>query len=140
MTPPTLDDAAVLAALRDSAHRPLHVTDIARALGVPATQRHTLSESLDALVSRGLIAAMPGSRYRLPRVAGARVEGHYGHHPRGFGFVTTGDGGDDVFIPATGTLGAMHGDLVAVTAQRGEDGRVVEDELSHGVGWDRRGR
>jgi ribonuclease R len=129
MAPLILDDAAVLAALRDSAHRPLHVTDLARALNLPATQRHALSESLDALVSRGLVAAMPGSRYRLPRVAGARVEGHYGHHPRGFGFVTTGDGGDDVFIPATGTLGAMHGDLVAVTAQRGDRGRegvVVE--------------
>lgn len=129
MQTPPLDDAAILAALRDSAHRPQHVNDLVRTLGLPVTRRHALSEALDGLVARGLVAAMPGSRYRLPRVAGVRIEGHYTHHPRGFGFVTTGDGGDDVFIPATGTLGAMHGDLVAITAQKGDRGRegvVVE--------------
>jgi ribonuclease R len=123
------DDAALLAALRDSASHPMHVSDIGRSLGLPISARHVLSEALDALVSRGLLAAMPGSRYRLPRARGARVEGHFSQHPRGFAFVVPSDGGDDVFIPATSVLGAMHGDLVAATAQQGDRGRegvVVE--------------
>lgn len=130
--PSPLDDAALLAALRDSQHRPLHVSDIARALGLTLASRHELSLALDALVARGLVASMPGARYHLPRARGVRVEGHLGHHPRGFGFVTAGDGGDDIFIPATGMLGAMHGDLVAVLAQKGDRGRegVITEVLT----------
>ena len=129
MKPVIPDDAALLAALRDSASHPMHVSDIGRRLDLPLSSRHALGEALDALVSRGLLASMPGSRYRLPRARGARLEGNFHQHPRGFAFVLPNDGGDDVFIPATGVLGAMHGDLVAVNAQQGDRGRegvVVE--------------
>ena len=44
------DDAALLAALRDSASHPMHVSDIGRSLGLPISARHALSEALDALV------------------------------------------------------------------------------------------
>jgi ribonuclease R len=126
------DDAALLDALRDSASHPMHVSDIGRRLGLPVSARHELSEALDALVSRNLVASMPGSRYRLPRARGTRVEGHFHQHPRGFAFVTPNDGGDDVFIPAASVLGAMHGDLVAALAQQGDRGRegVVTDVIA----------
>lgn len=132
MKPKLPDDAALLAVLRDSASHPMHVSDIGRQLGLPISARHELSEALDALVSRNLLASMPGSRYRLPRARGTRIEGHFHQHPRGFAFVTPNDGGDDVFIPAASVLGAMHGDLVAAQAQQGDRGRegVVTEVLA----------
>lgn len=132
MKPTIPDDAALLEALRDSASHPMHVSDIGRRLGLAISARHELSEALDALVSRNLLAAMPGSRYRLPRARGTRIEGHFHQHPRGFAFVTPNDGGDDVFIPAASVLGAMHGDLVAAMAQQGDRGRegVVTEVIS----------
>jgi cold shock CspA family protein len=122
MKPKIQDDATLLAVFR-SATKPLHVSDVARSLDVPMSARHSISEALDALVARGMLASMPGSRYRLPRTQGTVLEGNFIQNPRGFGFVAPSDGGEDVFIPAGAVLGAMHGDLVSVTAQQGERGR-----------------
>lgn len=106
MKPSPLDDAALLAALKGSAHRPLHVSEVSAALGLSMAARRQLSDALEALVARGLVTSMPGSRYRLPRQStGTRVEGLFSQHPRGFAFVAANDGGDDVFIPATSILG-----------------------------------
>jgi ribonuclease R len=130
MKPSPLDDAALLAALKGSAHRPLHVSEVSAALGLSMAARRQLSDALEALVARGLVTSMPGSRYRLPRQStGTRIEGLFSQHPRGFAFVAANDGGDDVFIPATSILGAMQGDLVAALAQpgpRGREGVVIE--------------
>ncbi len=129
MAPATFDDTSILRALQEHAPRSLHVTEIAEALGLPIAQRRKLSESLERLVLRGTLNALPGSRYRLPRARGPGIEGTYTQHPRGFGFVSAGDGGGDVYIAATATLGAMHGDLVRCTAMdgpRGRDGIVTE--------------
>ncbi|MEZ4408936.1 MAG: helix-turn-helix domain-containing protein [Polyangiales bacterium] len=128
MKPTVPDDAALLAALR-SAARPLHISEVATHLGLPLSSRRRLSDALAALVERGLVHEMPGARYRLPKQAGATLEGRFTQHPRGFGFVTANDGGADVFVPNTAILGAMHGDLVAVTATdgpRGREGVVTE--------------
>ncbi len=126
------DDATVLAILRGSTHRPFHISEVAEALGLPLAARRALSEQLDALVTRGLVASMPGSRYRLPRERGVQVEGRFAQNPKGFGFVSAADGGADVFVPPTGILGAMHGDLVMVTAIEGPRGRegVVTEVLT----------
>ncbi len=123
MTSKIPDDAAVLAILRGSAQRPLHVSEVAEALGIHFSARRALSQQLEDLVQRGLVASMPGSRYRLPREQGARVEGRLAQHPRGFAFVAATDGGADVFVPPTGLMGAMHGDLVGVVAHEGPRGR-----------------
>lgn len=120
-TPP--DDAAILLALGASLHRPMHVSEVAEALSLPLAARRSLTDALDALVTRGLVSSMPGSRYRLPRDRGTRVEGRFSQNPKGFGFVTASDGGADVYIPATSLLGAMHGDLVAASATAGARGR-----------------
>jgi ribonuclease R len=66
--------------------------------------------------------------------AGARDgferEGYVTVHPRGFGFVASGEAtGDDVFVSNEGLLGAMHGDkvVVAITGRgpRGPEGEIV---------------
>lgn len=123
MASASFDDTALVQALQRHGQRALHVTEIAEALGLSIAQRRKLSEALERLVLRGTLSALPGSRYRLPRDRGPGIEGMYTQHPRGFGFVSAGDGGGDVYIAATATLGAMHGDLVRCTATEGPRGR-----------------
>lgn len=122
------DDAEILAVFGTAVQHPLHISEIAERLGLPLTARRPLSEALDAMAARGLLAVLPGSRYRLPRRAAAELQGRYSQNPRGFGFVTAEDGGPDVYIPATAMRGAMHGDRVAVFVQqslRGREGVVT---------------
>lgn len=59
---------------------------------------------------------------------GSTYRGRLVAHPRGFGFVAVPELESDVFIPPELRLGAMHGDLVEVTAARskkGYDGEVI---------------
>lgn len=124
------DDAEILAVFDDEGGRKiLHVTDVIERLGLPMYQRRAVEEALDALAARGLLSALSGSRYRLPKKRQApEVIGYYTHNPRGFGFVAPEDGSGDIFVPNTSIAGAMHGDRVAVRAfatERGREGVVV---------------
>lgn len=128
------DDAEILAVFdEDERRKTLHSTDVLERLGLPMVHRRAIEEALDAMAARGLLSALSGSRYRLPkRRQVPEVLGYYTHNPRGFGFVAPEDGREDIYIPATGVAGAMHGDRVAVRAflaERGREGvvlRVVE--------------
>jgi ribonuclease R len=128
------DDAEILAVFDDEdGRKTLHVTDVIERLGLPMYQRRAVEEALDAMTARGLLSALTGSRYRLPKKRQVpEVIGYYTHNPRGFGFVAPEDGSDDIFVPNTSIAGAMHGDRVAVrafAAERGREGvvlRVVE--------------
>jgi ribonuclease R len=117
------DDAEILAVFDAATRRPLHVSEVAERLGLPLTVRRPLNETLDAMASRGLLTPLPGSRFRLPKAGVAELQGRFTQNPRGFGFVNADDAGPDVYIPATGIAGAMHGDRVALTAHRGPNGR-----------------
>lgn len=128
------DDAEILAVFESAeGRRSLHVTDVLERLGLAMFQRRALEEALDAMYARGLLTALSGSRYRLPKKRSApELVGFYKHNPRGFGFVAPDDLSEDVFIPNTSIAGAMHGDRVAIRAfpvERGREGvvlRVVE--------------
>src|SRR4051794_2230351 len=108
------DDAEILAVFDAASRRPLHVSEVSERLGLPNSARKSLSESLDAMASRGLLQPQEGSRYRVPKKGGgsAEVQGRFSQNPRGFGFVNADDGGPDAYIPATAIAGAMHGDRV----------------------------
>ncbi len=118
-----LDDGKLLQVFAAHPTRALHVMEVLAALDESPAARHGVTESLDRLVERGLVHAMPGGRYRLPRDQGGRVEGRFIQNPRGFGFVEANDGAGDVFIAPNGVLGAMHGDLVEAVARPGGRGR-----------------
>ena len=118
-----LDDGRLLQVFSAHPTRALHIMEVLAALDEGPTSRHSVTDALDRLVERGLMHAMPGGRYRLPRDQGARVEGRFIQNPRGFGFVEANDGEGDVFIAPNGVLGAMHGDLVEAVARPGARGR-----------------
>jgi len=118
-----LDDGRLLQVFSAHPTRALHIMEVLAALDEGPASRRSVTDALDRMVERGLVHAMPGGRYRLPRDQGARVEGRFIQNPRGFGFVEANDGEGDVFIAPNGVLGAMHGDLVEAVARPGGRGR-----------------
>src|SRR5881394_3202844 len=104
----------VLALLARKDYRPLDKTDIARKLGLTASERVALRKTLRELERAGQIARIRKNRYVLPAEADL-VAGKLSIHQVGYGFLTPETpGGPDVFIAAENTGTAMHGDRVVV--------------------------
>jgi ribonuclease R len=128
---PLLERPAILRCFAGES-RALHVAELAERLGIPVPARRRLRVELDALVSEGRLARLPGQRYRLnqaPGEAGNSWVGTLAVHPRGFAFVNAPDQ-EDLYLPPTALGAAVHGDVVRVApvsrSARGLEGRVVE--------------
>jgi ribonuclease R len=99
-------------------------------LGVAETAYPGLLRILDDLAFEGAVTAR-GQRFMLSRSSksahGTR-EGFVSVSPRGFGFVSSANHDDDVFIPRESLKGAMHGDKVIVQvvgkSSRGTEGAI----------------
>ena len=90
---------------------------------------------LNALIADGKIEVSKKGKYR--KASGNLITGTFTAHMKGFGFVTTDDETEDIFIPADKINGAFHQDIVQVevspllTGKRRE-GNIVKI-LSHGL-------
>jgi len=98
-------------------------------LKLPAKERKGLQKTLHEMADRGVVAR---SRSKFTLSATTRVmRGKFDATLGGYGFVTPEDqGGEDIFIPARYTAGAMEGDTVEVLlSERGRkdkpEGRVT---------------
>ena len=115
--------------LREEAGRPMRIRELATALDVPEEAYGDFRSAMKALVKEGRIARLKGNRYGAPSKFGY-LTGHVHATQHGYIFVEpdTG-GGDDVYVAANATRGALHGDLVQVKVLRrrrkGPEGRVV---------------
>src|SRR5438552_3082069 len=108
----------VLALLARKDYRPLDKTDIARKLGLTASERVALRKSLRELERAGQIARIRKNRYVLPAEADL-IAGKLSIHQVGYGFLTPETpGGPDVFIAAENIGTAMHGDRVVARISR----------------------
>src|SRR5205809_626195 len=108
----------VLALLARKDYRPLDKTDIARKLGLTASERVALRKTLRELERGGQIARIRKDRYVLPAEADL-VAGKLSIHQVGYGFLTPETpGGSDVFIAAENVGTAMHGDRVVARISR----------------------
>src|SRR5882724_3796855 len=108
----------VLALLARKDYRPLDKTDIARKLGLTASERVALRKTLRELERGGQIARIRKDRYVLPAEADL-VAGKLSIHQAGYGFLTPETaGGPDVFIAAENIGTAMHGDRVVARISR----------------------
>src|SRR5213595_3945116 len=102
----------VLALLARKDYRPLDKTDIARELGLAASERVALRKTLRQLERAGAIARIRKNRYVLPAEADL-IAGKLSIHPAGYGFLSPETPGEpDVFIAAENIGTAMHGDRV----------------------------
>src|SRR6058998_943269 len=108
----------VLALLARKDYRPLDKTDIARKLGLTASERVALRKTLREFERAGQIARIRKNRYVLPAEADL-VAGKLSIHQVGYGFLTPETpGGPDVFIAAENIGTAMHGDRVVARISR----------------------
>src|SRR5438876_991306 len=110
------EQVLVLLARKD--YRPLDKTDIARKLGLTASERVALRKTLRELERTGQIARIRKNRYVLPAEADL-IAGKLSIHQVGYGFLTPETpGGPDVFIAAENIGTAMHGDRVVARISR----------------------
>ena len=102
----------VLALLARKDYRPLNKVDMARGLGLAASERVVLRKTLRQLERAGEIARIRKNRYVLPAEADL-VTGKLSIHQVGYGFLSPETPGEpDVFIAAENIGTAMHGDRV----------------------------
>src|SRR5437588_5633657 len=102
----------VLALLARKDYRPLNKVDMARGLGLVASERVVLRKTLRQLERAGEIARIRKNRYVLPAEADL-VTGKLSIHQVGYGFLSPETPGEpDVFIAAENIGTAMHGDRV----------------------------
>ncbi|MBM6852709.1 ribonuclease R [Mediterraneibacter glycyrrhizinilyticus] len=119
----------------DDLYVPMKIKEIAVVLQIPREQRHELKEILDALVEEGKISLSKRGKYS--RGQAERLKGIFQANPRGFGFITPENGGDDIFVSEENINGAFQGDEVEfiITGTQGgrrKEGRVVRI-LSHSI-------
>ncbi len=117
-------------------------SDLRRQLGLTHSSgvKH-FREAFRELVTRGAVVGQRGGRYLIADSANL-VAGTLSVHPRGFGFVTRGDGEPDIFIPPKGMHTAISGDRVLVAIadtadERGPSGfvrKIVERKHEHLTG------
>src|SRR5438128_745673 len=115
----------VLALLSRKDYRPLNKIDIARKLGLTASERVALRKILRELERAGEIARIRKNRFVLPAEADL-VAGKLSIHQAGYGFLIPETPGEpDIFIAAENIGTARQGDRVVARISRDEPyGRI----------------
>lgn len=117
----------MLGILRDPAYVPMKLKELAILLDIPKASREELKEVMDALVSDGLAGISRKGKYGLPEVM--TLTGVFAGNTKGFGFVAVEGQGQDIFIPADKTAGALHGDRVLIGINHSASGKRPEGEV-----------
>lgn len=120
----------IAAFMRDSAYRPLLFKELVAVLSVPSADIELFTQAIAELEEEGRIFKTHANRYGIPtrlNLAAGRIQGH----ERGYAFVIPDDEMmEDVFIPADGLNGAMHGDRVVVRVnKKSSSDRRMEGEV-----------
>lgn len=136
----------ILTLLSDPLYTPMRQREIASLLTLDKSQRRSLYDVLEALITEGKItkdhkgrySKQPSSSHRHPAPKEATrktphrhettvSEGTFIGHPKGFGFVELEGEQEDIFIPEEDTATAMHQDKVRILIKEDQkDGRRKE--------------
>ena len=121
----------ILAYIKSEEYIPMKRKDLRVMMDVPVEDRPAFEELLQQLIDEGHVFETRKGKLASPKDL-QMATGSFIGHARGFGFVTPDEGGEDVFIPASETMGAMQKDKVLYKvlhkAEKGKkaDGVIVK--------------
>ena len=108
---------SIIEILADVLYKPMDEKELVEALGLKNTEVGPFLAELDQLEESGIVYKTKKKRYVLPEKVGL-VPGKLMRSKKTFGFVIPlkdDDKKGDIFIPESGMMGAMNGDIVMVS-------------------------
>ena len=101
----------ILAYMESEGYVPIKRRDMRAMLSVPQEDREKFESLINELIAEGRVFETKKGKLASPKDL-QMATGTFIGHARGVGFVTPDAGGEDIFIPASETMGAMQKDRV----------------------------
>ena len=121
-------ETSVLLELIEPSRRPRKSKELAKALGLPATEYRSFEKILKEMQQKGGLRRIRGQGYELPKRL-ELVSGTISIARNGHGFVRAGEGDADVYVPGHDLRTAIHGDTVFVQIERRPQGRNPQGKV-----------
>ncbi|WP_078579202.1 ribonuclease R [Salipaludibacillus agaradhaerens] len=119
----------ILHYMKHDADKPLSIKEMEEAFGLEDSSHFKeFVKTLNELEEQGDIVRTRTNRYGLPEKMDL-IRGEVIMHPKGFAFVKTDEGMDDIFIAGTEMNNAMNKDKVLVRLQRKSNGARPEGTI-----------
>lgn len=116
----------ILAYIESEGYMPMKRKDLRTMLSVPPEDREKFEAIIQELIEEGCVFETRKGKLASPKDL-QMATGVFTGHARGFGFVTPEEGGEDIFIPAGETCGALQKDRVLYKVlHRAEKGKKAE--------------
>ena len=107
-------ESQVLQLFQDTGQQQFTMKRLIQHFAVAAEERPAFREAIRAMVARGKLVLVHGTRYALPQRLDT-LAGVVRRHADGYGFMVPDDEQeDDIYLPRHAMQGVMHGDRVLV--------------------------